>query len=432
MASLFEGSVSSIRSNADLESVPPLDVTSISSDYFKIYPQSNISDDSVPIQFAIGASTTHVYDLENSFFYFKNKILKENGNNLIATDEVAPTHDFFASQISGVEIALNGYPVSSSGNLYSYRHHIFNLLTHGTGYKSSILSEELYYPDDTANSFTDSTNKGFKTRKALAALSKEFECIGNLKEAIFMQQRYIPGSVNILITLRRNGPSFALVSPSGTSSYKLVITEAVFYLKRVVLSPQVQEYHHQLLSSGKRLQYPMRQTLTRAFAISSGSQTHLSEIIFRNRLPEFCVLTFVKTDAYLGKINESAFNFKDFGVSSIQFSVDGDKTVYSQLDFNSSSQLGLVGYHTLSSALPDGQTNHGISRADYLNGSFAVCIPIMPNNHGNRYQLQKTGQLSVELKFHSALTHSVTCIVLGVFASKMEIDSFGVIHYDQP
>jgi len=56
----------------------------------------------------------------------------------------------------------------------------------------------------------------------------------------------------------------------------------------------------------------------------------------------------------------------------------------------------------------------------------------MPNNHANRYQLQRSGQLSVELKFHEALEKSVTCIVMGVFATKMEIDGQGVVYYDQP
>jgi hypothetical protein len=148
------GSVPSIRSNADWGYVPPIDVTSTSSEYFAFYPQSNIKEDSVPIQFSIGSSTSHVYDLESSFVlhsYLKLKVLKSDGTKLGAGDIVAPTHGFFASLFTGVEISLNGYPVSSSGNHYGYRHHLFNLLTYGTGYKSSILTEELFFPDSSPN-----------------------------------------------------------------------------------------------------------------------------------------------------------------------------------------------------------------------------------------------------------------------------------------
>jgi len=429
---IYEGSIPSIRSNADLGHVPPVDVTSLSSEYFAFYPQSNIKEENVPIQFAIGASASHVYDFEKSFVHMRMKIFNVNNTPLADADLVAPNHDFFASLFSGVEIQLNGYPVSSSGNMYSFRHHISNLLSYGTGYKSTILSEQLYYPDDKQDTFTKTGNLGFKTRHELVAASKEFEVIGYINEAIFKQQRYIPGFVNMLLTLRRNDPSFSLVHADGTKSYKIVMNEVIFYLKRHVLSPEVIAYHKNLLSGSKRFQYPMRQSLTRAFVIAKGSQTHLSEVLFRSKLPEFCVLTFVKTSAYIGKINESPFNFQDFKVSSIQFSVDGDKTVYSHLDFNSSENLCLMGYHTLSTALPNCFADHGISRSDYLNGNFAVCIPLMPNNHGNRYQLERTGQLSVELKFHEALEDSVTCIVMGVFATKMEIDGQGMIYYDQP
>jgi hypothetical protein len=425
-------STPSIRGNADLSHVPPIDVTSTSSEYFKFYPQSNIQDDMVPIQFSVGSSSSHVNDLENSFVYLRMKILKSDNSKLTNADIVAPTHDFFGSLFSGVEVTLNGYPVSSSGNLYGYRHHIFNLLTYGTGYKSSILSEELYYPDVHPNKFVLTGNDGYKKRQELSALSAEFECIGHINEAVFKQQRYIPGNVNIQLTLRRNEPKFCLVSADATKNYKLVITEAVFYVKRHVLSPEVQAYHDMILQSSKRFIYPMRQSLTRAFVISKGSQTHLSEVIFRNKLPEHCILTFVKTDAYLGSITESPFHMSDFGVSSIQFSLDGDKTVYSQMDFNSSEKLTLMGFHTLTNALPSSFSNHGIDRSEYNNGSFAVCIPLMPNNHGNRYQLERTGQLSVELKFHKSLSDSITCIVLGVFSTQMEIDNYGIVHYDQP
>jgi hypothetical protein len=431
-AKLYEGSTASIRGNADLGHVPPLDITSISSDYFKIFPQSNIKDSNVPVQFAIGSSSSHVLDLENSFLYLRLKILKSDGNKLSATDLVAPTHDFFGSLFAGVEITINGYPVSSSGNHYGYRHHIYNLLTHGTGYKSTILSEELYYPDKTPNVFRSTENDGFKIRQQMSALSAEFECIGTINEAIFKQQRYIPGSANLVITLRRSEPAFCLVAPDSTKSYKIEFSEAIFYIKRHVLSPEVQNYHQKILDSSKRFLYPMRQALTRAFVIANGSQTHLSEVIFRSRLPEFCILTFVKTDAYLGSYTESPFHMTDFGVQSIQFSLDGDKTVYSNLDFNSGEKLTLMGYHTLHSALPNSTSDHGISRSDYTNGSFAVCVPLMPNNHANRFQLERTGQLSVELKFHKSLTHSVTCIVMGVFSTKLEIDNYGVINYDQP
>jgi hypothetical protein len=429
---LQNGSVKSIRSNADWGHVPPTDITSSSSEYFAFYPQSNIKEESVPIQFSVGSSSSHVYDLENSFIYLKLKILKSDGTKLTATESVAPTHGFFASLFSGVEILMNGYPVSSSGNHYGYRHHLFNLLTYGSGYKSSVLSEELYYPDTAANKFSSSENSGHKTRQELCALSKEFEVIGSINEAIFKQQRYLPGSVNLLLTLRRSDPGFSLVSSDSSNTYKIEYSEAIFYLKRHVLSPDVQAYHSQILSSSRKFQFPMRQASTRAFVIAKGTQTHLSEVLFRNKLPEFCILTFVKTKAYIGSLTEAPFHFSDFNVSTVQFSCDGDKTVFRNLDFNCNEKLCLMGYHTLSTALPNSQADHGISRADYMNGSFAVCIPLMPNNHTNRFQLQRSGQLSVELKFHTALTESITCIVLGVFSTNMEIDQHGVIFYDQP
>jgi hypothetical protein len=361
------------------------------------------------------------------------KIGKADGSALSQTDVVAPSHDFFAAICSGVRrIQLNGYPVSSSGTAYGYRHHFFNLLTYGTGYKSSILTKELFYPDRAQNKFVAAENHGFKERQGIASLSKEFECIGSVNEAIFKQQRYVPGFVTLLLTLKRNDPTFYLDANSGTTQYKLIISEAVFCLKRHVLSPEVASYHQKFLAGSKKFQYPMRQSLVRAFTIAKGSQTHLFEVLFRHKLPELCILTFVKTNAYIGTYTENPFYFSDFKVSSIQLSVDGDKTVYSDLTANRTERLYLMGYNTLGSALTTCFSDHGINRTDYLNGCFCVCIPLMPNNHNNRFQLERSGSLSVELKFHAALSESITCIVLGVFATKMEIDGSRTVYYDQP
>jgi hypothetical protein len=106
------------------------------------------------------------------------KIVKADGSALSQTDVVAPSHDSFAAIFSGVEIQLNGYPVSSSGTAYGYRHHVFNLLTYGTGYNSSILMKDLFYPDSAQNKFVAAENPGFKEQQDIASLSKEFECIG--------------------------------------------------------------------------------------------------------------------------------------------------------------------------------------------------------------------------------------------------------------
>jgi hypothetical protein len=64
--SLCAGSVASIRASADLGFIPPVDVTSTSSEYFAYYPQPNIKEDTIPIQFFVGSSSSHVYDFEIS------------------------------------------------------------------------------------------------------------------------------------------------------------------------------------------------------------------------------------------------------------------------------------------------------------------------------------------------------------------------------
>jgi hypothetical protein len=56
-----------------------------------------------------------------------------------------------------------------------------------------------------------------------------------------------------------------------------------------------------------------------------------------------------------------------------------------------------MGYQTLHSAPQNSFSHHGISHSDYTNGSFAVYIPLMPNNQANGFQLERVGQLPIEV-----------------------------------
>jgi len=417
----FPGSIPSVRSNLNLASVPPTDVSVIQSDYHTFYPVSSRRDSSNPIEYVIPSTTTHYTDLQNSFLYLSAKIMKADGTPLVGSEVVAGSEDFFSALFESVEVSMNGVIVSKSASLYPFKSHIINLLTHDKDYKDTILTSELYYPDSKPDTFTASNNDGFKTRMGFSEKSSSFELIGKICESVFQQPKYFPPSVEFRVTLRRSTPAFSLVGAASSSAnfpYKIQLDQAVFYAKRHVVNPRIVAEHQKLA----KLQYPMRNFETRTFSIPSGTQTVLSETLFRSKLPEFLIITFVDSLAITGKLEKSPFNFQPFDLQNIQASVDGDSSIYRSLDFDVNNKISLLGFNTLTTAVPNRPGGHGLSRQDYLNGNFLICLDLNPRTSGN-FQAERYGQVKLDLKFKTPLTNAVTCIVLASFQSNLEIDA---------
>ena len=428
---IYPGSVPSFRSQLDLTSIPMTNISILQSEFHTYYPYANIKDSSNPVEFIIPSSTSYFLDLNSSFLYLRLRILKSNDTNLSATDIVAPSHGFLSAMFNSLEVSMNSTIISKIASLYSYRAHILDLLTHGTGYKATILSTSMYYPDLKSDTFTAAENKGFETRLNYSKLSTPFEVLGKLSETAFTQDRYFPSEIETKIVLRRSPEAFCLTGADiGNATqfpYKLVIDDCVLYVKKYLINSQVLAYHQKLLSSGKKYQYPLRTIEMRTFSIAQGCQSIASEVLFRNYLPEYLVITFVDSVAINASIKHSAFNFQPFGISSIKAYVDGDSSVYRSLSFDTANNISLLEYNTLLTAQPYTSDGHGISRSDYIDGSFLIVLDIQSSNMGNRFQAKKRGHTSIDLTFKSPLTKSINCIVLGQFSELLTIDENRVV-----
>lgn len=428
---IFPGSVPSFLSQLDLTSIPMTDISVLQSEFHTYYPVANVKEGSNPVEFLIPSSTVYFLDLSGAFLYQRLRILKANGSNLAATDIVAPSHGFLSAMFNSIEVSMNSTVVSKSASLYIYRAHILNLLTHGTGYKSTILTSQLYYPDLKQDVFTVAENKGFESRLNYSKLSTSFEILGKLSESVFEVDKYFPSEIETRIVLRRSPEAFCLTGPDvGNVSpfpYKLVIDECVLYTRKYLVNSQVLAYHQRLLSAGKKFNYPLRTIEMRTFSIAKGTQSITSEVLFRNYLAEYLVITFVDSLAINGSIKHFAFNFQPSDISSVKAYVDGDASIYRSLLFDCANNVSLLGYNTLLTSIPNKPEGHGISRSDYVDGSFLIVLDIQSSSGGNRFQAKHKGHTSVDLTFKAPLNKSINCIVMGQFGGMLSIDSNRIV-----
>ena len=429
------GSTPSYRSELDLFSNLPTDVSVNSSDFQAYYPLSTIRDNDNPIEFYVYGNGTHYLDLYTSYIYVRFKILRQNGSNLQSTDLVSPGNLFFSTMFQNVYIALNNVQVYDSANTYPYLAWIQKQLAYGEGIKKTELTTELYYKDSTPEDFTAS-NPGFKARHDLAAESKSVEMIGRICSSIFNQKRYLPTGVDVSLTLRRSHPEFCLSSATKEIAgitgcpFKVKIEDCILYIRKHLVNPQVYNHFTQHFSSNKNALYPIKRVNITSFTLPIGSLGTTGEVLYTGKLPESLTVGFVTSSGVSGQLDKNPFNFQHFKLTNIAVIVDNETPVYRSYTFDFPNQQYLQGYYSLFNATSFRGEGNDLERTDYPKGNTLIFFDLQPTSTGGRYQIERTGQVKIEIKFAEALTEPVNCIVYGQFQSIIKIDGRKNVYAD--
>jgi hypothetical protein len=105
----------------------------------------------------------------------------------------------------------------------------------------------------------DDRNISLMRRAAFTAESNEVDMIGRIHSDIFFQEQYMLNDVNTRIKLTRSEDAFCLMV-SGEQSYKVQLTSAALFVRKVQMSLSVYLAHAKTLESGMA-KYPIRRVI---------------------------------------------------------------------------------------------------------------------------------------------------------------------------
>jgi len=285
-----------------------------------------VSDGS-PIEFDVSGTGDDYLDFANTMLYVKAKVTQANGNNLGADAEVGPVNLFLHSLFSQVDISLNGTLITSSTNTYPYRATLETLLSYGQDAKLSQLTSAFYYEDTSGNmdniDFTtaNAINNGLATRRRLTRQSQVIDMMGRIHADIFFQDRYMLNEVGVKIKLIRSKDAFCLM---GDADYKVKITHASLFVRKVKLMPSVFLAHAKALERGTA-KYPLRRVVCKSFVIPQNYMDVNHEKLFSGQLPTRIVIGLVNNQAFNGHREQNPFNFKNFNLQEIGLYLDGQQ-----------------------------------------------------------------------------------------------------------
>jgi hypothetical protein len=362
-------------------------------------PVALISSDA-PLEFHVTGSSEEYTDVSQTFLLVAIKLTHGDGTDL--TDAV-PVNNFMHSMFSEVGVYLNKKLITSNKNLYPCRAYKHTLLNYNESAKSTQCHCALWFPD-TAGKFETlaAENLGYKSRFELTEKIKVFQMMDLLVSDIFLQQRYIPNGVDIVIKLSPSKPTVCLMSERAR--VKFVILNATLFFRKLKLYPSILLGHNMALQKHE-YKIPIACDEMKRATIPRDVQSKTFSIFYLGQLPTRIVVFFVTNAAVNGNLKSNPFNLQHFHVSEISIYVERRQIPSTPLQPGFKNGQYIEAYLSTFTGkglmFRDIQNGHCIRRADYPNGYCWYPFDITPDLSANEchWTLRKTGAVNIEVKF---------------------------------
>lgn len=425
MSFLHSHSCECAKSELDIFALPSTQTSIESGHWIHYKPISSLSDDG-PIEFQVPGSGDDYIDLSHTMLHITAKVLNQDGTKLKADAGVGPTNNWLHSLFNQLDVYLNQKLISPPNNTYAYRAYMENLLNYGPAAKKTHLTCGLWYEDTPGFMDTvDANNKGFQKRLEFIKESKEVEMIGHLHGDIFNQEKFLINGVELRIKLVRSKESFNLICHQD-KKLKVQITDASLIVRRTKINPSVLLAHQKVLAT-TTAKYPITRAEVKVLTIPTGVQGKTLDNIFLGQIPKRCIIGFVSNSGFNGNLALNPFNFQNYNMNSFSLFVDGHEIPSKTLQPSFSSGLIAAAYHTLFSGtgIHFHNEGNGISRTDYGGGYCLLCFDLTPDlsaSSTSHWNLVRHGSVRIEVRFDSALTSTINCIVYAEFDNIIEIN----------
>ncbi|XP_014215746.1 uncharacterized protein F54H12.2-like [Copidosoma floridanum] len=152
--------------------------------------------------------------------------------------------------------------------------------------------------------------------------------------------------------------------------------------------------------------------------------------VILGQLPKRIILGFVDNKAFNRDRKMNPFNFQNYSINFLSLYVDGVQVPSKLLQptFTGNTLMYVEAYHTLFLGTRIYYMNEGnsIHRKDYPNGYCLFAFDLTPDlsSHiAGLWTLVKNGTVRIEVRFETALTKTINCILYAEFHNILEIDS---------
>ena len=349
------------KSEIDLFSIPPTQLSLEKGRWIEYRPLSDVSNGDCAITYLISGTDEYI-DLSKTILSVEGKVFAGDSSALSGGGQanVAPVNNFLHSLFKQVDVYLNGKQVTPAMGTYAYRSYIETLLNYDVSAKKSQLSSALYYKDtpgemdkkgglpqdlETKVTLKNGTvvdkwiktagtgNQGFAKRSQFIQDSKKFSLSGPIFSDVFMGDRLLLNGMTLKIVLNRSSNEFCLMDKNADNAKvnpKVKLIDVVLKIRKVKVDQAVSDAMGLLLLKSPAI-YPIRRVECKFLTIPANLPSTRKDNIFSGLIPKSFIFGLVDADTFTGKSGKNPYNFKHFQVNNIGLSVNGEEIPFKQL-----------------------------------------------------------------------------------------------------
>ena len=196
------------------------------------------------------------------------------------------------------------------------------------------------------------------------------------------------------------------------------------FVRKAKLNPAIVIAHGKALQN-TTVKYPIKRVVTKVFSAPQGNMNVVQENLFLNQRPNRLVIGLVASKAFNGDFSLSPFEFRHFNVNSLALFLDGQQIPSKPFTPDFTNKTYARSYMSLFTGTGSAWKDQGnmISYDDYQAGYTLWAIDLTPSLlDGDVTELNRAGNLRLELGFAKPLPEPVHIVVLGELDGMIEVD----------
>ena len=188
-------------------------------------------------------------------------------------------------------------------------------------------------------------NTGLGTRSEWTKTSKTVELQSRIHSDLFNQAKLILNGADLTVKLHRHKPEFCLFSEDTAPAYKITIVDAIFYVKKIELTPSVFNAINTVLND-TNAQYAITRTTPKVFTVPRGQQSQHIDHVFLGEMPKRIAICMMNND-FTTETTKNPFNFQHYNLTQIGILFIEEEVPFKPLKLNFDDKLFVTAYNTL-------------------------------------------------------------------------------------
>lgn len=407
---------------------PIIDHGVVSVDYVEYQPTAPLNE-SAALEFHYSGSSSDYVDLSKIIIKLKVKILKADGSQVVATDNVGLINLPMQTMFSQLDVFMQDKLITSSTNShYTYKALLDVMFNSKPEDEQSHLTSQLFYRDSAKNmdgsaiAITGETpvtiNSGLKQRHDYTCEGGSIDLEGPLYFDMAQQNRLLLNGVSLHFKLWPNRPDFKLMS-FNDEKYKVEIVEAKLNMCMVKVDPTIILAHASTLKDYTAI-YNYDKSHLISYQIPVNSYQFMQDDVFQSEIPTSLMVCITSSKAFAGDYKKNPLSFNHWNVKSVGMYVDGKCQPNSRpitVDYANSNFM--EGYTSIQRADGSGLK---ITRDNYPNGYNFYSFNIDPRYNKSLALPPRKGLTRIEIHFDKPTTEALTVIVYAKIPAQIKID----------